>query len=41
MWAALIKYHAWGGLALLLAVAAVAWAAGTPRSKTTKPKPPP
>ena len=28
MWAALIKYRAWGGLALLLAVAAVAWAGG-------------
>ena len=28
MRAALIKYRAWGGLALLLAVAAVAWAGG-------------
>ena len=28
MWAALIKYRAWGGLALLLAVYAVAWAGG-------------
>ena len=28
MWAALIKYRAWGGIALLLAVAAVAWAGG-------------
>ena len=28
MWAILIKYRAWGGLALLLAVAAVAWAGG-------------
>ena len=28
MWAILIKYRAWGGLALLLAVAAAAWAGG-------------
>lgn len=28
MWAALIKYRAWGGLVLLLAVAAVAWVGG-------------
>ena len=28
MWAALIKYRAWGGLALLLAIAAAAWAGG-------------
>ena len=28
MWAALIKYRAWGALALLLAVAAAAWAGG-------------
>ena len=28
MWAALIKYRAWGGPALLLAVAAAAWAGG-------------
>lgn len=28
MWAILIKYRAWGSLALLLAVAAVAWAGG-------------
>lgn len=28
MWVALIKYRAWGGLALLLAVYAVAWAGG-------------
>lgn len=39
MWAILIKYRAWGGLALLLAVAAVAWAGGTPRGRTTKPQP--
>ena len=28
MWAILIKYRAWGGLALLLAVYAVAWVSG-------------